>query len=254
MARVVAQRRPDDVLVDVEKFRSMLIRFATGGQAEDDEYRTLRRQLLTDQEIAGMVPRFVQSCIDLGDFWGYIKGEFSTYEARRQYLRQQFAPVIELLERGGQAPSDPLVTTALAGVNSDYVRAAWEKALSRRATDPEGAITAARALLETVCKHVLDESGVAYDEAADLPKLYRAAADELNLGPSQHSEDIFRRILGGCQTVVEGLGALRNRLSDAHGRGKSGVRPAARHAELAVNLAGSMASFLIATWEARANT
>ncbi len=33
--------------------------------------------------------------------------------------------------------------------------------MERRATDPEGAITAARTLLETVCKHILDEQGLA---------------------------------------------------------------------------------------------
>jgi hypothetical protein len=62
---------------------------------------------------------------------------------------------------------------------------------------------------------------------------------------------LFRQILGGCQTVVEGLGALRNRHSDAHGKGITATRPAARHAELAVNLAGTMATFLLQTWESR---
>ena len=52
------------------------------------------------------------------------------------------------------------------------------------------------------------------------------------------------------RSVVQGLGTLRNRLSDAHGIGMSASRPAPRHAELAVNLAGSMAGFLVATWEA----
>ena len=47
------------------------------------------------------------------------------------------------------------------------------------------------------------------------------------------------------------LGTLRNRLGDAHGQGKKTVRPAARHAELAINLAGSVALFLVETWESR---
>lgn len=123
--------------------------------------------------------------------------------------------------------------------------------MERRATDPEGAITAARTLLETVCKHILDEQGLVYVDTDDLPKLYKATAGSLNLSPSQHTEQVFRQILGGCQAVVEGLGAVRNRHSDAHGRGKQGVRPLPRHAELAVNLAGTMATFLIATWNAR---
>jgi hypothetical protein len=62
---------------------------------------------------------------------------------------------------------------------------------------------------------------------------------------------LFKQILGGCQTVVEGLGAMRNRHSDAHGKGISGIKPAARHAELAVNLSGTMATFLLQTWEAK---
>jgi hypothetical protein len=48
---------------------------------------------------------------------------------------------------------------------------------------------------------------------------------------------------------VEGLGSVRNRLGDAHGQGKKAVRPAPRHAELAVNLAGVMVIFLVRTWE-----
>jgi hypothetical protein len=101
--------------------------------------------------------------------------------------------------------------------------------------------------LESVCKHLLDEMAVVYDDKADLPKLYGLTAASLNLAPSQHTEQVFKQILGGCHSVVEGLGALRNRLSDAHRRGKAGVRPQPRHAQLAVNLAGSMATFLVET-------
>ena len=36
-----------------------------------------------------------------------------------------------------------------------------------------------------------------------------------------------------------------------HGKGRLPVKPKARHAELAVNLAGTMAMFLISTWVER---
>ncbi|HEV8614896.1 MAG TPA: abortive infection family protein [Methylomirabilota bacterium] len=55
----------------------------------------------------------------------------------------------------------------------------------------------------------------------------------------------------GAWRPPEGLGSLRNRLSDSHGRGKAGPKPASRHAELAVNLAGAVATFLMATWKER---
>ena len=69
--------------------------------------------------------------------------------------------------------------------------------------------------LNLVCKHILDAAGVTYDDSADLPKLYALTAKQLNLSPSQHTEQLFKQILGGCQTIVEGLGAMRNRHSDA---------------------------------------
>lgn len=124
-------------------------------------------------------------------------------------------------------------------------------ALARQASDPTEAITSAGTLVETVCKHILDEQKVSYSETDDFSELYRLTADSLNLSPSQHAEQIFRQILGGCQTVVEGLGAMRTRDKDADGTGPPGVRPAPRHAELAVNLAGTMATFLLATWKAK---
>jgi hypothetical protein len=76
-------------------------------------------------------------------------------------------------------------------------------------------------------------------------------AELLNIAPSQHSEELFKRILGACASVIEGLGAMRNVLGDAHGTTRRGGRPAERHAQLAVHLAGSVALFLFQTAEAR---
>ena len=148
-------------------------------------------------------------------------------------------------------PSDATASAILSRIDAEHVRDAWQKALDRRGVDPEGAITVARSLLETVCKFILDEEQVTYSDTIDLPGLYQLTANKLRLAPSQHTEQIFKRVLGSCQNVVESLGTLRNKLSDSHGKGKQAVKPAARHAELAVNLAGTMATFLVATWEAR---
>ncbi len=109
-------------------------------------------------------------------------------------------------------------------------------------------------MLESVCKHILDDLRVPYEDSADLPALYSVTAKELQLSPSQHTEQIFRQILSGCHSVVQGLGSLRNKLSDSHGNGRIATKPASRHAELAVNLAGSMATFLIQTWRNKSET
>lgn len=239
-----------DLLDRVQSLQNMLVSHATGGSADDREYLRLRAELLDDPVVGQLLPRWLRSSRDLGQFWQFIKFKFSTYAERRQFLWDEFRPALEAAERGAPPTADT-TSAALIRLTSDSVHSAWRRALERRGEDPEGAITLARSLLESVCKHVLHEVGQAYPDDADIPRLYRLVSEQLRIAPSQHSEEAFRRILGGCASVVEGLGTLRNRLGDAHGAGPLQVRPAARHAELAVNLAGAMAAFILATWEAR---
>ena len=163
-------------------------------------------------------------------------------------MREAMTPLIDYLECSNRTPADPIVSEVLQSFDADGVHRVWTKALERRHTDPEGAITSARTLLETVCKRVLDETRTDYDDKDDLPALYRAVATKLNIAPSKYTEETFKRILGGATSVVEGLGSLRNKIGDAHGQEKKAVRPSARHAQLAVNMAGTMATFIVETW------
>jgi abortive infection Abi-like protein len=217
---------------------------------DDAEYQKLREELLSEPAVKDVLPRFVRTCRDVKQFWALMKQKSDNYHGRKIFLWEEFSPALQALEEPG-SPADKPVSDALSQFDPEHIHQIWKGALARRADDPEGAITSARTLLETVCKHIIDESGIAYGDDSDLPKLYRLTAEVVDLAPSQQTEPIFKQIFGGCQTVVDGLGALRNKLSDAHGRGKMPAKPEERHAELAVNLAGAMATFLVETWEAR---
>ena len=241
----------DDQIMKVESLKIMLVSHATGSFGDNIGYKDLRHKLITSPHIAKLLPRFVQVCRDLPEFWNFIKTKFATYAERREFLRNEFDPVLTMLETMSHTPSDAAINSTMHAVSSTYIQETWQKALERRTTDSEGAITVARTLLESVCKHILDSTGATYDNCADLPKLYTLTAKLLNLSPSQHTEPLFKQTLGGCQTVVGGLGAIRNQYSDAHGKNASGTKPAPRHAELAVNLSGTMATFLLQTLEAR---
>ncbi len=230
-----------------------LIAEATGRSFDggNDVYKELRRYFAQRADTKTKLPEFIKRCSDLAQFWGWVKYEKPSYAERRQLIWGAFRPLLDYLEGLDRTPGVTPITEALEAFDPDNVHAAWQKALDRRAADPEGAITAARTLLETVCKHVLDDAGAAYPDDADLPKLWSMASERLNLAPSQHHEESFKAILGSCQQIVNRLGTLRNKISDAHGQGRRPVRPKARHAELAVNLAGTMAAFLVATWKER---
>ncbi len=231
--------------------QNLMIARATGNVADDDVYTELRREFSNDPQTASLLPKFVRTCRDLASFWEWIKYEKPSYAERRALIRGAFQPLLDHLEGKNRAPLDGLTSETLSTFDSEGVHRIWEKALARRLTDPEGAITAARTLLETVCKHVIENTGSTYNDKDDLPKLYGDASKLLNIAPSQHTEEVFKQILGGCTSVVIGLGTLRNRVSDSHGQGRRAVKPAPRHAQLAVNLAGTMATFLVETWLAK---
>lgn len=245
---------PDSPLEKAKMMENILLAACEGNRQQSGMYTQLRGMLMSDSALKPLLPEFVRTCRDLNHFWSYAKGlptQNNHWERRRQHVRDGLTPLFDYLEQRNTAPVDNVASDVLKSFDPDGVHLVWNKALERRHGDPEGAITSARTLLETVCKHVLDETRGTYNEKDDLPALYRAVATTLNIAPSQHTEEAFKRILGGATSVVEGLGSLRNKIGDAHGKGKAAVRPTARHAQLAVNLAGAMATFIVETWRER---
>ena len=237
-----------------ESLMLMMISLATDGDADAREYKALRATILNDPTGSTAAPRLIRTCRDPGSFWSFISAKHSgtgSWARWRTFIRGQFEPLLDALERFEETPLEDLVHGSARKINAESVQADRGKALERRTRDPDGAVTAARALLESVCKTILDDASVRYSTKDDLPALYRKVAKLLRLPPSDYSEEQFKRILGGCTSVVEGLGSVRNVAGDAHGRGRASYRPAGRHAALAVNLAGAMALFLMQTEEAR---
>jgi hypothetical protein len=222
---------------------------ATGGFAEEEYYQTIRSALITNSLLKNRVPDFIIKNTTAQEFWQFIKHKFGSYAERRFFLQEEFEPLLNAsLALSSMSPHQDLIPEIILQINEHYIGETWRKALIRMKEDPEAAITSARSLVELVCKHILDETNTGYDDGADLPKLYKLTATKLNLAPDQHTEQLFKQILGGCQTVIEGLGELRNKLGDAHGKSKLRARPSERHAALAVNLSGAMCSFLLQTY------
>jgi hypothetical protein len=234
-----------------EYFQSILLARATGGDADDNHYLLMRQNLMSNPNYAELLPRWVKTNRNLDQFWQYIKNKFPTYAERRQFLYDEINPLLEYLETKQTIPAAKSIDEVLSKFDSDGIHFAWQKALERKVRDPEGAITISRSILESVCKHILHAKNIDFNETnIELSELYKLTAKELNLSPDQHSEKTFKQILGGCSGIVNGLGSLRNKHGDAHGSSPRAVKPKPRHAELAVNLAGTMALFLISTFEA----
>jgi hypothetical protein len=147
-------------------------------------------------------------------------------------------------------PVDIEVTTQLSRPKYRSLIQQWFKASERLPVDKDGAITAARTLLESSCKLILDELSETYDASADLPKLYTQASSKLGISAASHIDRILKSIFGSVHNIVQNVGELRNKAGDSHGKGKDAIIVSSAQAQLAVNLAGSISAFLIATLEA----
>lgn len=166
-----------------EQLKLLLVSRATGEQAEEADYKRLRAAVLSGPA-SKLAPAFLRSCRTTAEFWAFIKEKSGKYSDRRVILRDAFEPLLSSLEQEA-SPLDARAHEVLDAYDSDFVRGQWMKALERRSTDrSEGAITSARTLLESTCKHLLDDLGTAYAADADLPALYSGTRSTTTVRPS----------------------------------------------------------------------
>jgi abortive infection Abi-like protein len=112
--------------------------------------------------------------------------------------------------------------------------------------DYSGAITNARALAESVLINIESElNPTAGDYNGDLVQLFRRVQRLLNLDPSRKDiSESLKQVLSGLNSIVNGLAAMRNKMSDSHA---ATYRADRHHAKLAVNAAKTLCDFLFET-------
>lgn len=120
--------------------------------------------------------------------------------------------------------------------------------------DPEGALTAACSMLESVMRSIILARNIELPKRIDIQSLYKAVRSPLGLSPSKKGlsaeiEDDVRAILAALGNTAAGIGSLRSHSSSAHGRERGRRRVDSRIARLAVNAASTLALFLVETWE-----
>jgi hypothetical protein len=247
-----------ELLDTAERLNNQVVTIATSGDNDQFSFHRDREALMSEKELASLIPRVIKNSRNTRDALSHLKtvatGDGS-WALRTEYAIKDFAPILDYLEahvRGSALPHVSGVTESLSSLDSAEVTELWSKAFQRCENDPEHAITLARSLIESACKHILDELLVPYGDSDDAPTLYKKVAAELNLAPDQHAEQVFKQTLSGVVNVVNGLSGVANKYGDRHGAG-SGRRskPSPRHARLVVNAAGTITAFVVDTWVER---
>lgn len=86
-------------------FQDELIGFFTGTSFEGGAYAALRKELLEDPRYGGLAPTFLRRNRDTGALWSFAKSVDGSWEPRRQFVRKEFEPLLEFLEKGGVGQS-----------------------------------------------------------------------------------------------------------------------------------------------------
>ncbi len=118
--------------------------------------------------------------------------------------------------------------------------------------DPGLAIGTAKEMLETTCKTILDDLGVAIQPNWDIPELLRETRKQLKLLPDDipdaaRGAETIKRLLSSLGQIGHGLAELRNLYGSGHGRSGRVKGLSSRHARLAVGAVTTLVQFLFET-------
>jgi hypothetical protein len=235
----------------IETMKNVCLGMATGGEFSYEKYEAERQKIMSYPELKSLIPDWVVKSRYGQQYWEFISKKFATYSKRSIFLRSQFDEMTDAIKMGSARPVSETIERSISSIDNSYIGEQWRKVIGRSQSDPEGAITASKTLLESVMKYILDKELVDYTKNDDFVVLYKLIKKNLNLDPKNHNIETFKQILTGVTSVVQGFGSLRNDYGDAHGKGSNSYIPEQRHAELVINLAGSLSSFLIDTYNAR---
>lgn len=167
---------------------------------------------------------------------------------------QRVGSAVRLGTPGTSSSVVDALANAVVVIDFDTVRRDLDRALASAEHDPEDAVTSACSVVESVCRSVLIELGLPLPQRKDIQGLYQAVREPLGLTPDKQGvpDEIagdVRTILGGLNSVVNGVGSLRTHAGDAHGRERGYRRIDARIARLAINSASTVSLFVLETWQ-----
>jgi hypothetical protein len=135
----------------------------------------------------------------------------------------------------------------------DAIDLEFDRAVKNCSSSPREAISAASNLLETVCKIIIHDDGLAPPAKQDLQSVFGVVRKHLGLDPSKIEDQDLQQIISGLLSVAHGIGSLRTHASSAHGQGKNSYKVEPRHARLAVHASHTLALYLLESWVKRGN-
>lgn len=188
-------------------------------------------------------------------YWG---SSISRYDERYARIYEKCKAIMDRLEGG----SSVIIKTAdnLKGkFSSEYMSQQIELMVSMQSTNPTNAIGMAKELIESCCKTILEDLGIAWSKTDDVPQITNKTMDALNLLPANVQEtdpgaDAVKAVLGNLRAIPSKLAEIRNPFGSGHGKSASFQGLEERHAKLAVGSSITFVDFIWSTYENQKKT
>lgn len=143
---------------------------------------------------------------------------------------------------------DSTIKNLIESKDLKSITADFNRAVSNIEVDPDLAIASASSTLESICKCIIELEGSELPKKQTMSQLVSYASKILNLSPNDHDNGEVKRVLGGIQNVMLGIGALRTGYSSAHGHGLKRHRINVRHVRMLVNSMATYGTFFLETY------
>jgi hypothetical protein len=195
---------------------------------------------LSDIEDAGRLMKFIEQVVDFDN-----PQSQSLLECLRQDGWQIVGNRIVLVDHS----VDALLNSMLRGQPIETIQREWERASLSVVSDPADALTAASSMIEATYKFILHAMGHPLPSKQDMRGLSKTVHPLLRISPDQEADEHFRALFQGIISVAQSVSSLRTKIGDAHGASPARGQPVARHARLAVNVAGAICVFLLETYQ-----
>src|SRR5690349_14669709 len=106
----------DNLETDFERaeyLQNLLISRATGGMADDIDYKKLRDYFLNNSETKSQTPSWIKTNRNLDQFWQFIKHKFPSYAERRTFIWAEFEPLLDIFTAVSKMPTDDVISDVL---------------------------------------------------------------------------------------------------------------------------------------------
>ena len=183
-------------------------------------------------------------------YWG---SSISRYDERYARIYQKCKAIMEKL--GGITSTIVKTANDLKDkFSSEYMTRQIELMVSMQSTNPTNAIGMAKELIESCCKTILDDLGIAWSKNDDVPQITSKTMDALNLLPANIQEtdqgaDAIKAVLGNLRAIPSKLAEIRNPFGSGHGKSASFQGLEERHAKLAVGSSITFVDFIWSTYD-----